>query len=377
MSYGQRGSKVDVVPKDLNEMVRLYHPFVSGVIQRYNKVPGNYEDLVQHTFLELVRVDVVSKYMRSGSSLPDQLSGEQAASYVGCTFAEFRKAVGRSQVGTAPRLRRGFTSDQVASVFRRDRGVCATCQCNTESFRKGLERVRLKDPLKYRAMRAALLGKFGLGPLVRTFWGPVRIPGKVKGRSGVGDLETRCFRCTYKALMESTGLVRQGVGQAPTPMDGPYTDPGTLYTLSDVEAFKVYRETHGVERSPDAAPFTLTKRSGFQAYLGLAVKNIYANWCRTRHRRYKEVYCAPQEDGQSWEGAVEDSTLISPDALIDVTRRVDRAVQEIAESGAHKRIPVSIDPDQVRSLMSQGYTVGEASKILLGGRRSLVQHTGI
>jgi DNA-directed RNA polymerase specialized sigma24 family protein len=71
---------------------------------------------------------------------------------------------------------------------------------------------------------------------------------------------------------------------------------------------------------------------GFRAYLCIAVSNHFKNWCRTRTRRYQEFTLPPQEDGQSWEGAL----LQNQDLCIEDTITL---VQELERHGINPDTP--------------------------------------
>lgn len=101
----------------------------------------------------------------------------------------------------------------------------------------------------------------------------------------------------------------------------------------------------GIEQGRKVRP-ALTSR-GFRAYLERAIHNAYANFCRTRSRRYKEQLLGPQvvlsrqstgvyrqvtelEDGGAWEANLATAIVLDEESTIDVIRAVRKSGAEAA-----------------------------------------------
>ncbi len=112
---------------------------------------------------------------------------------------------------------------------------------------------------------------------------------------------------------------------------------------------------------PMATP--LKTRSPFRTYLTTAIHNIFANFCRTHARRYKELTQAPAEDGTPWEAALTDGkdSAVSSDVRIAITEAVDGAFSGDPERPVKARL--------VLTLLGEGHTLTEIAKRLQFGAR--------
>lgn len=348
------------VPRDPNDLVRTYTPFVAMLVRRYNKIPTHFEDLVAHTWLKLVEVRVIDKYHAQTGSLPKKMTAEQACSYCQITFRQWKVSLWRASLGDY-REANGVKSSRelMNTVFERDHGVC--CQCNRDTMKviTALEILKARDPQLYTEKRQALFSSLGI-PLTRAeLWMITRKKGAAKTSKALDDLQTTCLFCTRRTKTE----------WAPTPLEGGWASKKAVYAREDVERYKMEREANTrskVHTNLPAVVAPATTKGPFKAYLARSVFNIYANWCRTRFRRYKEHYLAPTEDGQSWESFVEDPNGCEQEALTDLYHAV-----KLAASGETYMQDVDFDAEdmkdrerQVFKLLSDGYSLDEVVKKL-------------
>lgn len=351
----------DYVPKNNNDLVRRYEPFVAMVVRRYNKIPTNFEDLLQHIWLKLVEVDIIGKYLKGGvGQLPKQMTAEQACGFCRITFRQWKVSLWRAQLGDYRQANGVKTNRELTeAVFARDHGVC--CQCNRDTMQvvKALSILKERNAELYAEKRQALFASLGI-PLTRTdLWMTTRKAGASKKSTKIEDLQTTCLFCAKRSKTE----------WAPTPLEGGWASKKAVFAREDVERYKAERE--GNSRSKvhtDIPEVTLptSPRGSFKPYLARAVHNHYANWCRTRDRRYKEQYLAPMEDGQAWEAFIEDPSACEQEHLTDLYHTI-----KLAGSGEQFMSDVDFDASdthekerEVVKLLSEGYTLDEVGKKL-------------
>lgn len=90
--------------------------------------------------------------------------------------------------------------------------------------------------------------------------------------------------------------------------------------------------------------------NAFKFYLTRAVHNHFANWCRTRSRRYKELVLPPMEDGSAWESRLEQAMSLDDASVIDMATHF---------RSAH----VDLDTDrgvQILDMVAEGYSLTDA-----------------
>lgn len=94
----------------------------------------------------------------------------------------------------------------------------------------------------------------------------------------------------------------------------------------------------------------------FTAYLTRAIHNAYANWCRTRDRKYKECYLGEMPDGTSWESSLPDTHF----GTNDVKQPTQEAAAEVALAVGVIRKHVGDATEDVLKLLADGNTLAEA-----------------
>ena len=63
----------DYVPRNGDDLYKSYAPFVTRLVTRYNRVSANFDDLLQHVWVEILRVDLITKYNSSTGSIPENV----------------------------------------------------------------------------------------------------------------------------------------------------------------------------------------------------------------------------------------------------------------------------------------------------------------
>jgi hypothetical protein len=357
------------VPKDANDLIQTFGAYVSRLVARLNQVPTNGDDLRQHVLLTLVEVDVVGKYRRSHTALPALLPAPMAAAYCGMSFESFKQSVKSAGLGNLPKPFKGFTRDQRRLIFERDHGTCHRCARDMGNFSERLRYLQKADPARYEEIRASLLAQHGVERKVQIFWGIERVSRRTKAvKDPLHGLKTICLLCLYSRHRDQHGgTLRTKGGSAPLPAQGGYSSRSALYRREDVEAYRSDRIARHVPVNPRAEVLELPKRSPFKAYLSTAIKNIYANWCRTRSRRYQEVYRAPLEDGQAWESLHPDPSSIQVEDLIDVSRSANEEIDRFLEHIRRRKVKAGmavVNESDVIALLQKGNTMTEIVKQL-------------
>jgi hypothetical protein len=139
----------------------------------------------------------------------------------------------------------------------------------------------------------------------------------------------------------------------PKPVEGSWCSKKAVFWTDDI--IRLHDLDYFTKRSKwEVSPPTTRTRSKFKSYLTTAVHNFFANWCRTRFRKYKEMYLSPHEDGTAWElGIADESSMTS--TSIDVRIAITQALGEVFED----------DPEnvtRVMDLLKEGYTLVEIAK---------------
>jgi hypothetical protein len=277
--------------------------------------------------MKLVEVDVIQKYHDS-SSLPKKMNALEACTYLGMNWQSWKRSIHRHIIGEDRHLDRirSVSKDTKAKVLRRDHGVCHCCGHDMVAFGKSLERYK-KDPLRVKAFKK-ILSDLRLTSKQKTFWyaEKVSVPFK-RGMNEADRYKTTCFICLRQS---SPPVVRSKSEWAPTPVEGTWASKKAMYSRESIERFRLEREVRGKHKGDVICPRKLKSKPFFKLYLARAVHNIYANWCRTRSRRYKEHFPGiDPETGRSWE-----DTLVSNSSTQDVLSELHEAVKILVDNNS-------------------------------------------
>lgn len=358
------------VPKDNSDLVRVYQTYVTRLVMKYNRVPSNFEDLVQHTWGQLFIVDVLKKYHRSvGNQQPAQMTAEQAAAYLQMAWGQWKVMNYRFRVGDKRDPIDQIDPKVKKAVFDRDQGICSDPSHSGRpfdaiKFASALELQKKTNKKKHAILRAQMQEARGIPAGVTIFWVAEKISGsRSKDASGY---KTTCKFCLQRdrAANGFTANGNKRTGWAPTPIKGGWSSKAALFETSDIEKLRVLRQNdkrtvrHG---EIQIAVVAGSSPSHFKRYLARAVHNIYANWCRTRHRKYKEMYFAPSEDGQAWEASLPDMTMNQETKLI-LTEEANQNVDRVVDKLAKKVKKGEIKADEIARLIAEGYTLTEIIK---------------
>jgi len=353
----------DYVPRTNDDLYRTYASFVARLVTRYNRVTSNYEDLLQHVWYKLIEVDVIGKYNASGGSLPKKLTALQACSHLQITWIQFKKILHRHRVGDnrhTDRVR-GVADELRDRVFERDHGVCACCGSNMHEFQEKMEFGRLNPDLHHtnkhngkQYTHAELIKLLGISPKQRIFWYAEKV-GKIKrGGDHLPAYQTICFRCWNK---KSDGVQKSKSEWAPAPIEGTWASKKAMYAREDIERLKMMREGRKdrCKKHVDIDPLVFHTKSFFKLYLARSVHNIYANWCRTRDRRYKEHFPGiDAESGKSWEETLEDPTGPRQENLLAVYEAAKVIAYGDRDGGGESKVH-----EEVLALAAEGHTLAE------------------
>lgn len=360
----------DFVPKDYEELVRVYGEFVPKLVQKYNRVLANFEDLLQHTWTQLVAVKLIEKYHASVGGQPKQLTGEQAAAYLQMTWNQFKVSIWRGCKGDVRDPVDSVSPIIKKAVFERDKGICSEHgpdhfddePFDTVAFAEGLAILKEEDPKDYAQRRRKMLESHGISLNERIFWVAEKVPGD--GR-GIDRYKTVCVFCLARKRMaeNSKPTVRTTNDYTPKPVNGGWASKKALYDVIDIEKFKIAREQRSRCKKHGGIVFQMpVTRSRFKLYLARSVHNIYANWCRTRARKYKELYLAPTEEGQAWESFLEDTGSGNQEAKLILAEQVSGDVDRLVEKAAKKIKASGITREDIEAKLRDGWTVSEVLK---------------
>lgn len=141
----------------------------------------------------------------------------------------------------------------------------------------------------------------------------------------------------------------------PVPLEGGWCSKTAVFATEDV--IRLHETGYFKKRSKwEVEPMTTTTRSKFKVYLSTSVHNVFANWCRTRFRKYKEMYLAPHEDGTAWEATLPDNSNPSTTST-EVRIAITQALGDVFAN----------DPTRasaVLTMLNRGYTLVEIAKEL-------------
>jgi DNA-directed RNA polymerase specialized sigma24 family protein len=265
------------IPRDYNELLRNFGPFIANEIRKRNTVVDNFEDAYQEVLLKLFEAQIIEKFhARVADCAPETQTALEACVTLCITWGQWQ-----------PKMR---------------------------AFHKGRPS-RSKDG--------------------------TRTPGK----------------------------------WMPTPISGGYTSKtavfasGDILQINDLENVSHEwrrREPMAAPPTPQATPYQ------FLNYLGTACRNHFANFCRTRSRKWQDRTGdsmpgkrllgenTPQfrtEEGaynNHWEDTIRDEIA---DTRIEAQVDLSRALDKIAA-----RVPERAMQEEIAKNLSDGYTLAEAIK---------------
>jgi len=320
----------DFIPTNFSVMYDTYSPFVTRLVTRYNRVQANFEDLLQHVWMKLVEVDVIQKYNDS-SSLPKFMDGLSAAYHVGKSWSSYKRTIHRQVVGEDRYLDRVRSTSKSTKVklLRRDHGICHCCGQNMIAFARSFEMYK-KDPGRKKFFKERVLRDLQLTSKQKTFWYAEKTDTLIRrGMNDADRYKTVCFIC-LRQRRPPVVRSKSGSGVVPTPVKGTWASKKAIYRGEDVERFRLYLVSKGLYKNDTICPKKFKSKPFFKLYLARAVHNIYANWCRTRARRYKEHFPGTDpETGRSWE-----DTLVSSSSTQDVLSELHEAVNILIDNSA-------------------------------------------
>ena len=306
----------DYVPKNCDDLYRSYAPFVTRLVTRYNRVSANFDDLLQHVWVEILRVDLITKYNSSKGSIPKVLTADQTCSYLGMTWGGFKYMMIRMMNGDSRnRITGSFKRAHPSleqEILLRDGAACHCCGTNTQNLQHCLDDHWLYSKRKDYS----------------SFMSRILLPSNHRVFRYVGLDETiplkkgDTFKVRYKVFCATCVVMR--FGSVPeegttenqvtdrfclTPASGTYGSRKATYSTADVERLKNERESDPrCKKNPSVQPLKIQPKPYFKLYLARSVHNIYANWCRTRDRKYKEHFPGIDPDtGKSWEETLVDN----------------------------------------------------------------------
>ncbi len=355
------------VPNDYTEMVTVYKKYVEKLVRKYNRVTSNFEDLLQHTWTKLVEVEVLRKYHLSTGNQARHITGDQAAKYMKMSWPQYKVFMWRAHMGDKrPVLQNGM----VAKILERDAGICRNevshasnggC-CDTVEFSRALKVLQTENPEEYRKQRKQLKDRFSIAETTWQFWGVEVVDEHAKGAD---KFKTVCLFCqAWKREAAKQTVQRSKSSMLLTPVSGTWGSKKALYDVVDVEKMKIRREENDrCKAQPGYEAFVIPQtKSRFKLYLARAVHNIYANWCRTRSRKYKELYLSPNEAGQAWESFLEDDGHNDPEAKLIVTEEVNANVDKVVDKLQRKVREGKITRELIEDRLAKGHTISEILK---------------
>jgi hypothetical protein len=346
----------DYVPRTNDDMYRTYGSFVARLVTRYNRVTSNYEDLLQHVWYKLIEVDLIGKYNVSGSLLPKKLTALQACSHLQIQWGQFKVLMWRGHKGENRQedRNRSVSKEILVRVFERDHGVCHCCGSDMDLLSSKLERMKASTNPVVRECHVKAMKQLGLNSKKRILW-YVEKMGKLKG--GSDPLETHvttCFSCMRK---RTPVRVKSRSEWVPTPVEGTWASKKAIYTRESIERLRIIRENkkNRCKKHLDIDPLVFNTKSFFKLYLARSVHNIYANWCRTRDRRYKEHFPGiDAESGKSWEETLEDPTGPRQENLLAVYEAAKVIAYGDRNGGGDSKVH-----EEVLALAAEGHTLAE------------------
>ena len=283
------------LPRDYTTFYQEYSKFVTYLAHRYNKVDPDIRDLTGHFWKELLRVDVLAKYVDAlNSEVPKTATSKEACRFLRISMQEFSKITFGRRVYDHFQIKpvNGKTYNSMNALWNRE-DILALNKHVTEkgSFRVRVpakdrsalpktETVSMKDALAYLGIR--------FNQLYVYFW---------SGDLGYKDKNSKVSEAIRKLSLK--------------PINGAKKVLLAVWDYEDIVNLSLALD---LERLADleAPPITLVRpdvsRPHFTGYLARAIHNIFKNYCRTVDRKHKERTgdCFPEfrpipGDPKKWE----------------------------------------------------------------------------
>ena len=247
------------IPRTYTELQQQYGQYIHKLLNRFNKVERNFEDLHNTIWLKLMEAKLLERFEEHiARQVPKVLNAIEACDVLGISWQQWRAAMHTYHKGL-PAQR-----DEDGEIVSRKRGRWMPTPINAEEFKaKGVEGYASKSAL------FSFLDVIQL-TLDERINGVVRRPFRVMGR-----------------MIDGEGNV-----VAETRPEGDIKIPEVRVTPSQ-----------------------------FRNYLSMAVLNHYANFCRTVKRRHKERPHTPsahQEESVSWEATLHDPKAVQADTVLEL-----------------------------------------------------------
>lgn len=84
------------VPRDFTALHEQYGGFVAGKLRGFNKVEGNFQDLLQEVWMRMVGADLLNKFVVSGARrLPGLMTADEACLFLGISFKQWCNTLAR------------------------------------------------------------------------------------------------------------------------------------------------------------------------------------------------------------------------------------------------------------------------------------------
>jgi DNA-directed RNA polymerase specialized sigma24 family protein len=88
----------DVVPANYSELFKAYGPMISAQLRRLNKLPQEFEDLVQHVNLSIIQAQVLERFQKSTEVKSHKpVTAAQAVEYLGISWQRWVSAMTESK----------------------------------------------------------------------------------------------------------------------------------------------------------------------------------------------------------------------------------------------------------------------------------------
>lgn len=350
----------DYVPSNYDELYEVYAPFVTRLVTRYNRVHANFEDLLQHVWMEVLRVNLIQKYNTSTGTLPKRMTALQVCAFLGIPWGTFKIGNVRAKSGD---IRRKKKSEFIwapealeREIYLRDNGVCHSCGMDTKILTTFFED-HWENSNK--GAYALQMGRIGLPSDHRT-WSYVGLD------ESIAFNRNDTFKVRYKVFCAA--CVVSNFSSIPTarvkpekncmkylvPVVGTHASKKAQYAREDVLRFKQFRDKNTrCKKTQGVMPEVAQSKANFKPYLARSVHNIYANWCRTRKRRYKEHFPGVDlETGRSWEDALVDPCGPRQENLLELNEIISQFFDGREELIASRK-------EELLSLVAKGLTPEE------------------
>jgi hypothetical protein len=243
--------------------------------------------------MKLFETNIIEKYNQS----VNRMTAQQACNYLGMSWDSFRITVWRGTLGDnrLSSLNKGVPNEVIQEVLNRDHGICSVCSRDMVLFKKILDAGRCSSDPNER-LGYLNVTKFLRLSLKSSLWYIEKID--IGEKWITSNCKTMCFLCMAKKTEKNEKP------WYPIPVSGGWSSKEAIYNRDDIECLRSIRQSYGKPVGNDMKPKTC-----FRSYLSRSVHNIFANWCRTRDRRYKELLPGSNPNNEkSWEESIEDLT---------------------------------------------------------------------